>query len=31
MNEAESAVLEGRNVALSQTVGIVIVPVWWTL
>ena len=31
MSEAESAVLEGRNVALSQTVGMVIVPVWWTL
>jgi len=31
MNEAESAVLEGRNVALYQTVDIVIMSVWRTL
>lgn len=30
MNEAESAVLEGRNVALNQTVDIVIMSMWWT-
>lgn len=31
MNEAASAVLEGRNVALNQTVDIVIMSVWGTL